>query len=244
MDAVEGLVGDFITRGVDVNGIDGSSGRTPLHVAAASGVARAVDVLLLHGANAGQRDACGMLALDLAKRHHPALSAQHWSPDVGQGPRSQPVDRRDMGLVVPAFEPLLRATRLSAAFSVDQWWHDAAGRPQFDIVALRTISAAPSRVSYQRWIASADDSPVLQYLRGADTGSWNPALSLPVHAISAVLWAVDGPPRAIIRLRTYDQHIPDLRRQIVRVEFLTQGDRVQFLNWVLPFVVITIEKPL
>lgn len=239
MDAIADLIGDFLHKGIGVDATD-ASGKTPLHVAAACGITCAVDVLLRNGATADARDADGLLPLDLAKRHHPLLAASGWSANAGQGPTAT-TSSGALGLVLPAYRTLLDATLLGTAFNVgDVWYTDNAGRTAFELSHLKT-PAKDCKLLIQQWVVSGEDNPVLHHLAGP---SHRPdlRLSVPVSAISAVLWAARGRPRAILKLRSYDYHNSILRKEVVRVEFRDNVHKTQFLHYMLPLVTSMMEK--
>lgn len=239
MDAIADLTSDFLHQGIGVDATD-ASGRTLLHVAAVCGITCAVDVILRNGATADARDADGLLPLDLAKRHHPLLAASGWSANAGQGPTAN-TSSGALGYVLPAYRTLLDATLLSTAFNVgDVWYTDNADRTSFELRHLKTPTKE-CKLLIQQWVVSGEENPVLYHLAGP---SHRPdlRLSVPVSAISAVLWAARGRPRAILKLRSYDYHNSALRKQVVRVEFQDNMHKTQFLHYMLPLVTTMTEE--
>ncbi|KAF4828566.1 hypothetical protein CGCSCA4_v014758 [Colletotrichum siamense] len=147
----------------------------------------------------------------------------------------------DVGFVLPAYRNLLVATRLGATFNVGNvWYADQAGRTAFALKEVRT-PAGDCALFFQQWVVSGEVNPVLEHLR-TDNCALDRSLSFPVSAIAAVFWSAGGPPRAILKLGTYDSHTPAPRRQIVRVQFVDQVHKRQFLYYILPLVMTLTEK--
>ncbi|KAF4474292.1 hypothetical protein CGGC5_v017209 [Colletotrichum fructicola Nara gc5] len=180
------------------------------------------------------------LPIDLAKRHHPLLAASGWSANAGQGPMAT-TSSGALGLVLPAYRALLDATLLGTAFNVgDVWYTDNADRTAFELSHLKT-PAKDCKLLIQQWVVSGEENPVLHHLAGP---SHRPdlRLSLPVSAISAVLWSARGRPRVILKLRSYDYHNSALRKEVIRVEFRDNVHKSQFLHYMLPLVTTMMEK--